>query len=161
VSGFPCIALSVRQPWAWAIIYGGKDIENRGPVAVRKGGMKTRRIAIHAPKGMTRDEYEFSSIFMEKIGVTCPPAIELKRGGIIGSVDVTAIVTKSTSPWWMGPRGLVLANAAPCEFIPCGGQLGYFQWERNDAVQVDWPKWMTGEKPARKLAEEHEGRLFA
>ena len=22
-------ALSVRQPWAWAIIYAGKDVENR------------------------------------------------------------------------------------------------------------------------------------
>jgi hypothetical protein len=22
-------ALTVRQPWAWAIIYGGKDVENR------------------------------------------------------------------------------------------------------------------------------------
>jgi hypothetical protein len=22
-------ALTVRQPWAWAIVHGGKDIENR------------------------------------------------------------------------------------------------------------------------------------
>jgi hypothetical protein len=21
--------LTIRQPWAWAIIYGGKDVENR------------------------------------------------------------------------------------------------------------------------------------
>lgn len=25
----PELALSVRQPWAWAIIHAGKDIENR------------------------------------------------------------------------------------------------------------------------------------
>jgi len=23
------IALSIQQPWAWAIIHGGKDVENR------------------------------------------------------------------------------------------------------------------------------------
>jgi hypothetical protein len=22
-------ALTIRQPWAWAVIYGGKDVENR------------------------------------------------------------------------------------------------------------------------------------
>ena len=75
MSDLPTTALSVRQPWAWAIIYGGKDIENRGPVAVNKGGIKPRRIAIHASKGMTRDECEFSALFMEKIGVTLPPSV--------------------------------------------------------------------------------------
>ena len=36
--------LSVRQPWAWALIHGGKDIENRdwktnyrGPLAIHAG----------------------------------------------------------------------------------------------------------------------------
>ena len=35
----PNKALSVRQPWAWAIIHGGKDIENRVTRAVTMGGM--------------------------------------------------------------------------------------------------------------------------
>jgi len=39
-------AITVRQPWAWAIIHGGKDVENRtrniagkyrGPVAIHAG----------------------------------------------------------------------------------------------------------------------------
>ncbi len=25
----PMLALSIRQPWAWAIIHAGKDVENR------------------------------------------------------------------------------------------------------------------------------------
>lgn len=33
----PPLALSVRQPWAWAIIYAGKDIENRLWGASRTG----------------------------------------------------------------------------------------------------------------------------
>lgn len=57
---FPVSALSVRQPWAWAIIYAGKDIENRGHVAIWKGDMKPKRIAIHASKGMTDKTVTFS-----------------------------------------------------------------------------------------------------
>jgi hypothetical protein len=37
-------AITVRQPWAWAIIYGGKNVENRpqpwryrGPLAIHAG----------------------------------------------------------------------------------------------------------------------------
>lgn len=37
-------ALTIRQPWAWAVIHGGKDVENRsvawsyrGPLAVHAG----------------------------------------------------------------------------------------------------------------------------
>lgn len=28
-SDLPPLALSIRQPWAWAILCAGKDIENR------------------------------------------------------------------------------------------------------------------------------------
>ena len=38
--GPPSVALSVRQPWAWAIIHGGKDVENRTKYAITLGGMK-------------------------------------------------------------------------------------------------------------------------
>lgn len=110
----PDIALSVRQPWAWAIIHADplKDIENRSSAAVGKGSMVAgRRIAIHAAKGMTQDEYLQAASFMVTLGVVCPPARELLRGGIIGSVRVTDIVRASESPWFFGPRGLVLKGA--------------------------------------------------
>jgi hypothetical protein len=125
----PDIALAVRQPWAWAIVYGLKDIENRVARAVTMGGMKPRRIAILASKGMGKEEYEDTASFMAGLGVIAPPPLELKRGGIIGAVTVTAIVSEHDSPWFFGPRGLVLADAAPCEFIPAVGQLGYFAWK--------------------------------
>lgn len=41
--------LTVRQPWAWAIIHGGKDVENR----VRSLGPYRGVVAIHA--GLTDD----------------------------------------------------------------------------------------------------------
>jgi len=65
-ANLPMIALSVRQPWAWAIIHAGKDIENRSWQAVNHGLRQRGRIAIHAAKGMTRDEYEDAANFINR-----------------------------------------------------------------------------------------------
>lgn len=140
---FPRLALAVRQPWAWAIIFGGKNIENRSPLAISKGSMRVGRIAILASLGMTRDEYRSAAEFMrERCGVTCPPPADLVRGAIIGAVTVDRIVTSSPSPWWMGPRGLVLHEAAPCAPIPATGQLGYFEWQGNGGQVCEPALWM-------------------
>jgi len=91
------------------------------------------RVCIHASKGITKDEYEDAAAFMrDVIGIECPPAIDLLRGGIIGSVEVVDVVTKSDSGWFVGPRGLVLHDPRPCEFIPAIGALGYFNWSAAD-----------------------------
>ena len=53
-------AISVRQPHAWAIIHGGKDVENRsqaGRVSVSSPPLLASRLLIHASKGMTAAEY--------------------------------------------------------------------------------------------------------
>lgn len=140
----PSVALSVRQPWAWAIIHAGKDIENRTWQAVNHGLQKRGRIAVHAAKGMTRDEYDDAHGFMRQmIGVECPSPANLLRGGIIGSVEVIDVVKESKSPWFFGPRGLVLREPRACEFIPAVGALGYFQWTQADASIVPQPTpWM-------------------
>jgi hypothetical protein len=140
----PPFALSVRQPWAFAIIYLGKDIENRTPPALRHINFRDgNRIAIHAAKGMTRDEYEDAADFMASIGVECPPARDLLRGGIIGSVAFTGLVKASSSKWFMGPNGIVLADPRPCEFVPAIGALGLFEWREADMSIVPPPaRWM-------------------
>lgn len=126
----PDHALSVRQPWAWAIIHAGKDIENRSWQAVNHGLKRRGRIAIHAAKGMTRDEYEDAADW-------------IRRCGIIGSVEVVDVVSESTSLWFFGPRGLVLQDPKPCDFIPAVGQLGYFKWTRADNSILPAPaRWM-------------------
>lgn len=141
-------ALSVRQPWAWAIVHGGKDIENRSWQAVNKGLKARGRVSIHASLGMTRDEYEYAAAFMEDRGIICPLPHELLRGGIIGTVDVVDVVKESKSPWFMGPRGLVLRNPQASTFIPCSGQLGYFRWERKGAGPAECAKWMRPAGPS-------------
>jgi hypothetical protein len=148
----PQLALSVRQPWAHAIIYFGKDIENRSWQAVNHGLSKRGRIAIHAAKGMTKGEYEGAREFVDRLGWTCPDASALRRGGIIGTVEVVDVVRESDSPWFFGPRGLVLRDPRPCNFIPSVGQLGYFKWVEADPSIVPAPApWMMPKAP--KLVE--------
>ena len=130
----PVKALSIRQPWAWAILNAGKDIENRdwptrfvGPVC------------IHAAKGMTRDEYEDCLATAHDIslthpfphGLTMPAFDELSRGGIVGTARTEGCVSRSTSPWFFGKYGFVIRDARPCEFIPVNGELGFFEWRKN------------------------------
>lgn len=139
----PVKALSVRQPWAWAIIYGGKDVENRSWQAVNHGLNVRGRVAIHASKTMGKGEYEQARDFMHGFGVSCPEPALLRRGGIIGSVEVLDVVSHSDSPWFTGPRGLILANPEPCEFIGVKGCLGYFKWANHLTDEVTEPaRWM-------------------
>lgn len=46
--------LTVKQPWAWAIIHGDKDVENR----VRSLGPYRGPIAVHVSKRVARDVIE-------------------------------------------------------------------------------------------------------
>jgi hypothetical protein len=134
----PDLALSVRQPWAWAIIHAGKRLENRSAHAIRMGGMKPGRICIHASKGMTQDEYESGaeSISFNSIGkAVCPRPDALIRGGIIGVVTVTGKINESRDRWFCGPWALVLEGPEACEPIPCVGELGYFKWRDNVGYQ--------------------------
>lgn len=156
----PPLALSVRQPWAWAIIHAGKDIENRSWQAVNHGLRQRGRIAIHAAKGMTRDEYEEARDFIDRQGRPCPDAHALHRGGIIGSVEVIDVVGRHDSPWFFGPRGLVLRDPRPCPFVPATGALGYFKWSPGDPADlVPIARWMMPSAPkltATIAALDHE-----
>jgi hypothetical protein len=138
----PALALSVRQPWAWAIIHGGKLLENRSKAAVKYMRPLTGQRAIHASKGMTRAEYDDGREFMRSLGIDCPAPANLLRGGIIGVVEVIGSVTESESPWFFGPCALVLDNPRPCNFVRADGALGYFRWSRTDSEPPKPARWM-------------------
>lgn len=114
-------ALSIKQPWAWLIIHGGKDIENRTWHTSFRG-----RFYVHASKSMTRRDYQFAAEYAAKIGVQVPPADQLLRGGIIGSVNLVDSTSHHTSPWYMGEKALVLEDPKPLPFYQVKGQLGFF-----------------------------------
>jgi hypothetical protein len=130
--------LSIRQPWAWLIIHAGKDIENREwgrkyPALQRARYLAATRdfFLIHAGKGMTRSEYEDAADFVrsgdDRIKTTIPAFEDLQRGGIVGIARLTQVVEVSTSPWFFGPIGLVLQDAASLPFKPLAGALGFFE----------------------------------
>lgn len=157
----PSEALSVRQPWAWAIIYAGKDIENRSGPALKFFRRLYGRIAIHASKGMTEEEYVAARQFMHSIGVQCPEAIDLPRGGVIGAVDIGGAVAHSQSPWFTGPRGLRLSNPVACAFIPAAGALGLFDWKPDDGTRIPDPaRWMLQKTKPEAEPTEQMADLF-
>lgn len=137
MTDLPELALSIRQPWCWAILNAGKDIENRDWNSRFRG-----HICLHASKGMTRFEYEDCLATMHAIsegrpfpsGLTLPAFEELQRGGIVGTVEIIDCVAESMSPWFFGRFGFVLRNVRPTEFIPVKGALGLFKWRDNIAA---------------------------
>ena len=147
MENLPPFALSVRQPWAWAILHGGKVIENRSAGSIRAGRMDCRTIALHAASAMKEDEYRWGLWRLAKHGVTCPRPDELVRGAIIGQVDVVDIISESDSEWFGGQMGLVLENPRPCTPIPATGALGYFEWEPSDALAPILPWMRTFDRP--------------
>ena len=85
------------------------------------------RVLIHASKGMTAAEYAVAVAFMASIGVRCPQREGLQFGGVIGSVFVRDIVSRSDSPWFRkGATALVFTDARPKPFMPVRGQTGLF-----------------------------------
>ena len=76
-------AISVRQPWAWAIVHAGKDVENRSEAAMRFFRPAIgKRVHIHAGKKMADDDYAFAVEYMAKLGVTPPVREQLAFGSI-------------------------------------------------------------------------------
>jgi len=142
----PGKALSIRQPWAWAVVNGHKDVENRdwgwrNPASKFRGNF-----AVHASAGMKRDEYIEAAAFMAELGVTCPRPDELIRGRIVGVANATDFVTDHKSPWFFGPKALVIDYAAPIDDGDIvKGNLGFFNWRPRIAKKsgVSPAKWMT------------------
>jgi hypothetical protein len=121
-------AISIRQPWAWLILHGGKDIENRTWKTNFRG-----RVLIHAAKGMKREEYEVSNKIALSINprIVLPAFDELKRGGIIGHIEIIDCLQQDGSSWFTGPYGFKLIDPLPKPFLPLKGALGFFEVDQR------------------------------
>ena len=118
-------ALSIRQPWAWLIVNGHKDIENREWSTSFRG-----QILVHAGKTMTRKYYaEVVESLQYQFGADAPPVPafdQLERGGVVGSARIVACIARSDSPWFQGPFGFLLTAARPLPFVEFKGALSFF-----------------------------------
>jgi len=121
----PC--LSIQQPWAWAIINAGKDIENRNWKTKFRGVF-----LIHA--GKVTDAFGMSHLF--DIGIKVDHD-KLHTGGIVGIAEITDCVSESSSKWFFGPIGWKLQSAIELPFHPCKGKLKFFnvEYPRNDVIE--------------------------
>ena len=107
-------ALSIHQPWAWAILQAGKTIENRTWQTRHRGPL-----LIHASKSRASYDREKLLDWRALYGVDLPPWEELITGAVVGVVDVVDCVSPTSSrairlnPWTEGPVCWVLANPRP------------------------------------------------
>lgn len=134
------IALSLRQPWCYAVLSLGKHIENRRWSTAFRGSF-----LLHASKGMTKTEYyECLEFCRNVLGASVlsrfPPLKSLPRGGIVGAAKLIDVIPPCPtcqlgSPcgqnhgWHMPEQyGFVLENVRPSpRFVECKGMLGFFK----------------------------------
>jgi hypothetical protein len=114
-------AISIRQPWAWLIVHGYKDVENRTWVTKYRGP-----ILIHAGKTFDPAFDELCQVLRGEFDIHVPPRKQLSRGGIVGQATIVDCVTDHDSAFFSGPYGFVLEDAQPLSFQPCKGRLGIF-----------------------------------
>ena len=113
--------LTIRQPWAWAVVHGGKDVENRSWPTQHRGAL-----LVHAGSAFEPDGYE---VVKELATRPPPPAQDLVRGAIIGVVDVVDCVRDSDSAWAVaGQWHWCLRDPRPLDpTVPCPGCLGLWR----------------------------------
>jgi hypothetical protein len=137
------MALSIKQPWAAAVVLGIKDVENRGWDSKSRG-----ILLVHASK-----EPDFRADWVEELihehvhdgrfdqelaiaALTC--------GAIVGSVKIADCVRDSTSRWAEDGRAHWLLEQPRAFLRPvrCRGHLGF--WEPPDYVRYDIESQLSG-----------------
>jgi hypothetical protein len=117
-------AISIKQPWAWLIVNGLKDIENRDWITWERG-----HVLIHAGKQFDNEGYAWIAEHMQSVFEQMPEPNQYDMGGVVGECEIVDCVVESTSPWFFGPFGFVIRDAKPLPFMPCRGRLGFFEVE--------------------------------
>lgn len=135
-------ALTLWEPWAHAILYLGKDVENR-PWATKFRG----RIAIHASvrKPKMEDVRSVLALAGRSIEADGMPIFHL--GCIVGTVEVVGCIRNSSSPWAFRDgrsHHILVHDPRPLEKpIPVRGALGLWKlpegWENG--IDPSWNAW--------------------
>lgn len=130
-------AITVRAPWAWAIVHARKDVENRtrnlagtyrGPVAIHVGLTPATDAQAWWPLGdlIPSEAFRWRGVFL----------------GVVDLVDVHPVGTEPRDGWcstWALGDGhhLVLANPRPlAEPVPARGRLGLWTPTPTQAAAI-------------------------
>src|SRR2546425_7801682 len=112
------VALSVRQPLAWAILFAGKDMENRTWRSRYQG-----RVILHASRTMD----EAGVKYLREAGFQVPEALPM--GAYVGEVTITECrpLAEGASRWAFGPWCYTLERPVAYQTpIPGRGRLGFY-----------------------------------
>lgn len=129
----PIKALSILQPYAWLIVTGKKDIENRTWWTGYRGP-----VWIHAGKTYGKRDHEDDADCYADY-----PEREAMIGGIVGIATITDCVKSSESKWFNGPYGFVLKDARQFPLVPMRGALSFFDVPADILAKlppIDMPK---------------------
>jgi hypothetical protein len=120
-------ALTVKQPWAWAIREGWKDVENRNWPMPKF--MLGEWCALHASKSWDVEGFDGFAEIMQRTGRgdsidDCDDV----RGALIAVVRMEGDVLRHSSPWFVGPHGFVMRDViALPNPIECRGALNFWR----------------------------------
>lgn len=125
-------AVTVRQPWAWAIAHGFKDIENRSWAPRLAPG---ELFAVHA--GAAAPDAEDVERVKKLVGRRGRVPEAFDCGCVVAVARYQGTVAASRSRWFSGPVGWVLDRArAVREPVQCKGQLGLWTLPRSVETRV-------------------------
>jgi hypothetical protein len=143
-------ALSIRHPWAWAILNAKKEIENRTWRTKIRG-----TVAVHASQTMRRSDYEEALRKIKTLSprMKVPPYESLSRGTIIGVVDIVGCEPKTKSKWHArGHYGFILANPRALRRpIPSKASLSFWEVPENIAKRIS--RELKSRRPIRSTSD--------
>ncbi len=115
----PLKAITVRQPWAWAIVMGYKDVVNRRSRTERRGPLLIHAALDYDPKGFQ---------FLWELGLHKKLPDDLALEAVVGEVVLADCRLRYRSEW-AKPGQWQWVFASPREFrraLPCTGAPGLF-----------------------------------
>jgi hypothetical protein len=143
-------ALTVKNPWAWAIFHG-KGVENRktrtnyrGPLAIHAGLTWSGR-GESDPRIRAAHLHLASADHPRRINRSDHTGCCFVFGMVIGTVEVTdchLAVGECCGPWGIDPGGYHWVLTNPHQLVtpvPCRGRLGVFDLPDPVATAVDSP----------------------
>lgn len=121
-------ALSIKQPWAWAICNlpepFKKDVENRTWNTKFRG-----EFLIHASKGFDTTGYVRMCRYLRRLGyeLEIPSRKEFVYGAFVGKAELADVIQEAHSIWFEGQYGFELTNVIAFKSpILYKGQLNFF-----------------------------------
>lgn len=126
-------ALSILQPWAWLIVKGHKDVENRSWRL--PADMIGKRIFIHASKSASTAQALIAQHRAPKLQIPSPKACGL--GGIVGMATIVGEIppkpgTAAFNGWWVTDQyGFALQDVVELPLVPCDGRLRFWRPRRT------------------------------